>query len=247
MGTRETCAATLGAGMILAIETAVEKVSVALGDSRGIAAASSITSDRRHAESLTPMIQFACVHAGISTSDISAIAIDVGPGLFTGMRVGIATAEMMAWSLDIPVVPVCSLDVLAASLWHSEDTVVAALDARRGEVYWAMYRPDPVHRSMTRMSEPAVASPEDMVVHVNDRAEPVWCVGTGFDRYRDVAESITMASFAPSTLSMPDAQWLIDIAVQRLARDEVVSAREIEPMYLRVPDAEINWAIREGV
>ena len=232
--------------MILAIETAVEKVSVALGDSSGIAAASSLTSDRRHAESLTPMIQFACRHAGISTSDISAIAVDIGPGLFTGMRVGIATAEMMAWSLDVPVVPMCSLDVLAASLWHSEDTVVAALDARRGEVYWAMYRPDVTHRTMTRLSEPVVATPEDMIVHVNDRGEPVWCVGTGFERYRDDAESITMASFAPTHLSMPDAQWMIDVAVQRVARDEVVSARDITPMYLRVPDAEINWAVREG-
>ena len=232
--------------MILAIETAVEKVSVALGDSRGIAASASVTSDRRHAESLTPMIEFACEHAGIEVNEISAIAVDVGPGLFTGMRVGMATAEMMAWSLDVPVVPVCSLDVLAASMWQTEDLVVAALDARRSELYWALYRPDVNARTMVRLTEPTVTSPEDMIVYVNDRSEPVWCVGTGFIRYRNDAEALQFAQFAPDHLAMPDAQWLVEIAVQKLARDETVSARDIEPMYLRAPDAEINWAVREG-
>ena len=232
--------------MILAIETAVEKVSVALGDSRGVLATASVTSDRRHAESLTPMIQFACEHAGVPVANISAIAVDIGPGLFTGMRVGMATAEMMAWSLDVPVVPVCSLDVLAASMWQTDDTVVAALDARRGELYWALYRPDPVARTMVRVTEPVVSSPEDMIVHVNDRSEPVWCVGSGFVRYRNDAEALQYAQFAPDHLAMPDAQWLLDVAIQKLARDETVSARDIEPMYLRAPDAEINWAVREG-
>jgi len=232
--------------MILAIETAVEKVGVALGDSRGIAASVSLSSDRRHAESLTPMIEFACSHAGMSLSDVSAIAVDIGPGLFTGMRVGIATAEMLAWSLDVPVVPVCSLDIVAASLWHAEDTVVAALDARRGELYWAMYRPDVVNKKMIPITSPVVSSPEDMIVEVNDRGEPVWCVGSGFVRYRNDVELITHAQFAPDALATPSADVLVEIAVARIARDETVEARDIEPMYLRAPDAEINWAVREG-
>jgi tRNA threonylcarbamoyladenosine biosynthesis protein TsaB len=232
--------------MILAIETAVEKVGVALGDSRGVAASVSLSSDRRHAESLTPMIEFACAHAGVSLSDVSAVAVDIGPGLFTGMRVGIATAEMLAWSLDVPVVGVCSLDIVASSLWHAEDTVVAALDARRGEIYWAMYKPDVVKKQMIALTSPVVSSPEDMIVEVNDRGEPVWCVGSGFVRYRNDVELITRAQFAPDSLATPSAEVLVEIAVGKIARDETIEARDIEPMYLRAPDAEINWAVREG-
>jgi tRNA threonylcarbamoyladenosine biosynthesis protein TsaB len=232
--------------MILAIETAVEHVGVALGDSRGIAASVSLASDRRHAESLTPMIEFACSHAGITLHDVSAIAVDIGPGLFTGMRVGIATAEMLAWSLDVPVVPVCSLDIVASALWHADDTVVAALDARRGEIYWAMYRPDVVNTKMIPITSPVVSSPEDMIVEINDRGEPVWCVGSGFVRYRNDAELITHAQFAPQSFAGPSADVLLEIAVGKIARDEHVEAHDIEPMYLRAPDAEINWAVREG-
>ena len=92
--------------MILGIETAVEHVGVALGDHRGIRAHTMVASDRRHAESLTPMIRFAMQQAGVEMTDLSAIAVDVGPGLFTGMRVGMATAQSMAWALELPIVPV---------------------------------------------------------------------------------------------------------------------------------------------
>ncbi|MFN5601200.1 MAG: tRNA (adenosine(37)-N6)-threonylcarbamoyltransferase complex dimerization subunit type 1 TsaB, partial [Acidimicrobiaceae bacterium] len=126
--------------MILGIETSVEHVGVALGDHRGIRAHALVASDRRHAESLTPMIQFVVRQAEATMSDISAVAVDIGPGLFTGMRVGIATAQSLAWALDIPVVPVCSLDALALNANTEDITVAAALDARRGEVYWALYR-----------------------------------------------------------------------------------------------------------
>ena len=149
-------------------------------------------------------------------------------------KVSVVVLEAVALALNVTVVPT------------TDDTVVAALDARRGELYWALYRPDPVARTMVRVTEPVVSSPEDMIVHVNDRSEPVWCVGSGFVRYRNDAEALQYAQFAPDHLAMPDAQWLLDVAIQKLARDETVSARDIEPMYLRAPDAEINWAVREG-
>jgi tRNA threonylcarbamoyladenosine biosynthesis protein TsaB len=87
--------------MILGIETSVEHVGVALGDYRGVRAHSMLASDRRHAESLTPMIQFVMQQAEVEMSDLSAVAVDVGPGLFTGMRVGIAAAQSIAWALEL--------------------------------------------------------------------------------------------------------------------------------------------------
>ena len=234
--------------LILGIETAVEHVSVALADHRGILATSSLASDRRHAESLVPMIQFVCAQAGINTAELDAIAVDTGPGLFTGMRVGIATAQAMAWALDIPIIPVCSLDVVAQRVTRCDDMIAVALDARRGEVYWALYRPtsdtSPIVQPLT---EPVVTTPDDLVALLHERAQMVVCVGSGIERYKEMIESVSSAQCAGPAYAQPRAQELLTIATQRAIREEWVSASEIEAMYLRVPDAEINWSTRQSV
>lgn len=85
--------------LILAIETATESVGVALGGRDGVLASVTIARGRRHGETLAPAIQFACRHAGVELPDLDAVAVDIGPGLFTGMRVGIATAKALAMAL----------------------------------------------------------------------------------------------------------------------------------------------------
>jgi tRNA threonylcarbamoyladenosine biosynthesis protein TsaB len=232
--------------MILGIETAVEHVGVALGDHRGIRAHTMVASDRRHAESLTPMIKFAMQQAGIEMTDLSAIAVDVGPGLFTGMRVGMATAQSMAWALEIPLVPVCSLDALAMNAEMSELTVAAALDARRGEVYWSLYRMRGVGMEPQRLTEPVVSSPEDLAVHLADRAEDTICVGSGFDRHAELFEVSPWAQLVGRDALFPSAASVVTLGGHRVMADDTVTAMQLQPMYLRAPDAEINWKTREG-
>lgn len=232
--------------MILGIETSVEHVGVAVGDSRGIRADATVSSDRRHAESLTPMIGFVMQQAGLDMRDLSAVAVDVGPGLFTGMRVGIATAQSMAWALELPVVPVCSLDALATNAEWSEVLVASVLDARRGEVYWSLSRPRGAGREPERVSDPVVTAPDDLAVHLVDRAEPVLCLGTGATRYRETLEANPSVTVAPAGLGFPRAAAVVALAVSRVAADRTVNATAVEPMYLRAPDAEINWATRDG-
>ncbi|MEY4392060.1 MAG: tRNA ((37)-N6)-threonylcarbamoyltransferase complex dimerization subunit type 1 TsaB [Actinomycetota bacterium] len=235
-----------GVGVILAIETAVERVGVAVGDNSGVRASAMLTSDRRHAESLAPMIDFVLSQASLRVDEIDHIAVDVGPGLFTGMRVGMATAQTMAWALDVPLVPVSSLDAIAFGFGASEDPVAVALDARRGEVYWALYRGGDGTGEPAVLKAPSVTVPSSVAIDIADRGEMVTCVGTGFVRYRDDFASIPGASFAPSTFSMPRAEDVLGLATLRVARDRVVAADALEPMYLRAPDAEINWRTRDG-
>ena len=232
--------------MILGIETAVEHVGVALGDHRGIRAHTMVASDRRHAESLTPMIRFAMQQAGVEMTDLSAIAVDVGPGLFTGMRVGMATAQSMAWALELSIVPVCSLDALAMNADMSDVTVAAALDARRGEVYWALYRMRGVGMEPQRLTEPVVTPPEDLAIHLADRAEDMVCVGSGFDRHTELFESSHWAQVIGRDAMFPSAAAVVILGGHRVLADDTVSAAELQPMYLRAPDAEINWKTREG-
>ena len=230
--------------MILGIDTSVEHVGVALGDHRGIRAHSMLASDRRHAESLTPMIQFVMQQAEAEMSDLSAVAVDVGPGLFTGMRVGIAAAQSIAWSLELPMIPVSSLDVVAMNADWSESVVAASLDARRGEVYWALYRMRTIGAEPQRITEPVVTSPEDLAIHLADRGEEIVCVGSGFDRHQEVFQALQWAKFLGASGSYPSATHLVTLAGQRLAADVTVAPGAVEPMYLRAPDAEINWQTR---
>ena len=230
--------------MILGIETSVENVGVALGDHNGIRATASISSDRKHAESLTPMIQFVLQQAECSMSDISAVAVDIGPGLFTGMRVGIATAESLAWALEVPVIPVCSLDALAHNVAWSDAPIAASLDARRGEVYWALYRTRGLE--LQRIVEPTVTSPDDLAIHIADRAEEVVCVGTGFRRYAETFAGNPWVRLLNGDSVFPTASAVVSLGAAALLNDNTVAPDKVEPLYLRAPDAEINWKTREG-
>lgn len=230
--------------MILGIETSVENVGVALGDHNGIRATAAISSDRKHAESLTPMIQFVLQQAECNMSDISAVAVDIGPGLFTGMRVGIATAQTLAWALEVPVVPVCSLDALAHSVAWSDAPIAATLDARRGEVYWALYRAR--GQELQRLTEPTVSSPDDLAIHIADRAEEVVCVGTGFKRYADSFDTNPWVRILGGDTVFPSASAVVSLGATALLNDNTVAPDKVEPLYLRAPDAEINWKTREA-
>jgi tRNA threonylcarbamoyladenosine biosynthesis protein TsaB len=99
--------------LILGIETATERVSVAIGGHEGVLAMFEVTRGRRHAETLTPAIDFVCRQADVTLDEISVVAVDVGPGLFTGMRVGLASAKAIAQALRVPMIGISSLDLLA--------------------------------------------------------------------------------------------------------------------------------------
>jgi tRNA threonylcarbamoyladenosine biosynthesis protein TsaB len=162
------------------------------------------------------------------------------------MRVGIASAASLAWALELPVIPVCSLDALAMNAEWSENVVAASLDARRGEVYWSLYRMRGVGVEPVRITEPVVSSPEDMAVHLADRGEDITCVGTGFIRHAALFEDVPWALMAGEPHAFPTAQKVVVLASHRIAADDTVQASEITPMYLRAPDAEINWLTREA-
>ena len=111
--------------LILGIETATHQVGCAIGGHEGVIALFESSRDRRHAETLVPAIEFVMKQARIGLDEISVVAVDVGPGLFTGLRVGVAAAKAMASALRVPMVGVPSLDLLALPLRHTNRTIVA--------------------------------------------------------------------------------------------------------------------------
>jgi tRNA threonylcarbamoyladenosine biosynthesis protein TsaB len=125
--------------MLLAFDTATHAVTVALHDGHGVTAESTVVDALRHGELLAPGIERVLRDAGAQPSDVARIAVGVGPGPFTGLRVGIVTARIMGYALNVPVVGVCTLDIVAGAVPSDGTPFMVATDARRKEVYWARY------------------------------------------------------------------------------------------------------------
>ena len=226
--------------LILGIETATERVSVAIGGHEGVIGSFEITKGRRHAETLVPAIEFTCRQAGIELDEISVIAVDVGPGLFTGMRVGLASGKAIAQALRIPMIGITSLDLLAFPCRHADRVVVPVIDARKGEVFYAMYKQVP--GGIQQISDPQVGPIDDLVADLMARNQDVLCVGDGARRYSE--EILDGYHCEIGGDKYPSAGPLVQLAHAKALREDWVQAREIEPVYLRAPDALINWKTR---
>ncbi|MEI2637620.1 MAG: tRNA (adenosine(37)-N6)-threonylcarbamoyltransferase complex dimerization subunit type 1 TsaB [Microthrixaceae bacterium] len=229
--------------LILGIETATVQAGCALGGHEGVLASAHCSKGRRHAENLTPAIEFICAQAQVDLSEIGLVAVDTGPGLFTGLRVGIAAAKAIAYALRVPMIGVSSLDLLAFPVRFSQRLIVPAIDARRGEIFSAMYRQVP--GGVQRLSEPTVGSAEDLATELMARSEEVLLVGDGALRYKDVFDSLDKVERVDVGNSYPSAVSLVQLAHAKALREEFVQIDQIHPAYLRKPDAEINWQVRD--
>ena len=228
--------------LILGIETATEQVSVAIGGHEGVLGLVEVCRGRRLAETLAPAIEFVCTQADVRLDEISVEAVDVGPGLFTGMRVGLASAKALAQALRVPMIGMSSLDLLAYPLRHTGRTVVAVIDARKGELFYAFYRPVP--GGVQRVLEPRCGTIDDLIAEVMARSDDVICVGDGALRHRDEIVAELRCEMAEQFLSRPSAAPLVQLAHARALREEWVNPWEIQPLYMRLPDAQINWSVR---
>ncbi len=226
--------------LILGIESATSRVGCAIGDHCGVRASVQTRRDRHHAELLAPQIKTACANAGVSLGDLAAIAVDVGPGLYTGLRVGVATAVTMAHALRVPVVAVQSLDLVAYRMRHSDRLITAVIDARRGEVFWARYRC--AVDGVKRVGEPAVDTPDHVAAQIVARGEPTLVAGDGALLHSSVFEDIAGVEVADQGFAHPSAGSLVLLAHLMAVRQQFVSAEEVVPIYLRRPDVQSNRA-----
>ena len=225
--------------IILGIETATQQVGCAIGGVEGVLASFHATRGRRHAETLVPAIQFCCEQARVDLSDVSVVAVDIGPGLFTGLRVGVATAKAVAQALRVPMIGLSSLDLLAFPVRWTPRLIVAAIDARRGELYSAVYRQVP--GGVQRLSGYRVGSPEDLSSELLARGEESLLVGDGALRYSSIFGDVAQLELGPQAQAHPSAAALVELAQPRALREEFVQPWELEPLYLRRSDAEIAW------
>lgn len=222
--------------LLLALDTSTTAVTVALHDGDRLIAEATTLDARAHAEQLAPGLAKVLVEAGAEPGDVTDVVGGLGPGPFTGLRVGLVTARTFAMATGARLLGVCSLDALAheayAAHGATEEEIIVATDARRKEVYWARYAPPGHNATATRLAGPAVARPADLPSDVAALAT----VGRGPLLYPDTLGSGGQQGGDTARILLDvSAGWLADLVVRRLAAGEAVD--EHEPYYLRRPDA----------
>jgi tRNA threonylcarbamoyladenosine biosynthesis protein TsaB len=237
--------------IVLGIESATELVGAAIGHDGGFDAAVTVAGRRRHAESLAPAIAQVLERADLGLHDVHVIAVDLGPGLFTGLRVGMATAKGLAQGLGIGLLGLNSLEILAVAAFDAgwPGTVVPVIDGRRGEVFTAHYARGSGPFAVVELSAPARSAPERVALDVDSVSNRrVLACGDGALRYRDLLVGTESLSVAGDSLASPDPRALVSLALARLASGaKPVTAAEVEPLYLRDADVRINWVERAPV
>jgi tRNA threonylcarbamoyl adenosine modification protein YeaZ len=215
--------------LVLALDSSTPRVTVALADARSdgsieVLAEHADDAGNRHGEALAPAIRRVLTGADAAPRDLAAIACGLGPGPFTGLRVGIVTAASLADGLRIPAYGVCSLDALAA-VHQRNDRLLAVTDARRKQVYWARY-----DDSGRRVDGPEVSVPSDLAAAMAGHVDRV--VGIGATQWKD--------AFAGFAIDESDP-WPRAHAIARLAAERAIAGapgEQLTPMYLRRPDAQ---------
>ena len=208
--------------LVLGIETSTPHSSVCLATENGPVAGAVLARGRAHSEFVTPAIRFCLDHAGLGIDAVEGIAVGLGPGLFTGMRVGIATAQVLAHARGLPVVGAASLDLLAFPVRQSGRLVCSVLDARRQELFWATYRCVP--GGVQRLSDFRVGPAEKLAGEIEAAGEPVLAVGDGALAHRVLLEACG-AEVGGTGQAHPQALSLVELALPRLQRGETSGPR----------------------
>ena len=214
---------------ILAIETATEACSAALLNGEAVSVRYELA-PREHTQLLLPMMDEVLAQAGVALKEIDAVAFSRGPGAFTGLRISAGVAQGAALSVDVPVIPVSTLAALANQIDVETGVIIAALDARMGEVYWGVF--DKKGAEISLQGEEQVSKPEEMFERANQLIEKykmVYAIGPGWDEYQaDMPSALVFTEKA-----LPSAKDIATLALALLQAGETVAAEDAQPIYIR--------------
>lgn len=227
---------------LLALDTSTEACSVALLY-KGEKTYADELAQRTHTQRILPMIDEILAQSGIGLSQVDALVFGRGPGSFTGVRVGAGIAQGLAFGADLPVIPISNLSAMAQAAYerYQAEHVISAIDARMNEVYFAQLRAQKVRSEFGEflqwqaVVEEQVSSPEKMLQSVQKDASEWLGVGSGWKAY----ELLSASNIAESSdIELPSARYMLSLAVPLWHRKQLISAIEIEPVYLR---NEVTW------
>lgn len=222
---------------ILAIETSAKSVSAAVVENGVLLASAYQNMGLTHSRTLMPLVDGMLSAAGLRVQDMDLLAAANGPGSFTGLRIGVSALKGLAWALEKPCCGVSTLSAMARNLAHMEGLIICAMDARRNQVYNALFlAQDGV---LTRQCPDRAIGLAELVEEIKNRPEPKFVVGDGAGLcYNHLLEQDVPCRMAPPQLVMQNAVGVALAAEEMAAAGQVTTARDLVPVYLRLSQAE---------
>jgi tRNA threonylcarbamoyladenosine biosynthesis protein TsaB len=191
-----------------------------------------------HSERVMPTVEWLLASAHTEIKDIDAFAVSIGPGSFTGLRIGLSTVKGFAYSTGKPVIPVRTLDAFARTIPFSRYLICPMLDARKNEVYAALYRWD--NGECLKVLSETVIKPAELLEEIH---EPVVVTGDGAETYKEIiGDSLKdKALFAPPSRMSPSASTVAEIGIEQMREGIVSDPLTLSPFYIRKSEAEVRW------
>lgn len=223
--------------MILLFDTSTPKGLLLVGSDDHVLSSASWIAEQSHSQKLIPETRVALEMAGISAADVTHIAVGVGPGSFTGLRVAISTAKGLGISLGVPIVAIPSLKLFAAGSGVESGTIASTSDAFRGELYLGIYEKS--GPTLSRVGEIRSLSPDRAIESIQALGKPVTLTGTGYRRYQSTFDS----AFPPLQLGEGRGEGevhllgLLHLAEHYIQEGRVTDPADVMPFYVREAEA----------
>ncbi|MBI3324734.1 MAG: tRNA (adenosine(37)-N6)-threonylcarbamoyltransferase complex dimerization subunit type 1 TsaB [Candidatus Omnitrophica bacterium] len=230
---------------LLAIETSSEQLGVAVVDQTRVLASYELLAERPHATELPQAVQRVLGTAGLALDGLEGIAIDIGPGSFTGLRIGLAFVKALVFRTGTPLIGVPSLDVLAANVSLAAQRICPLVDARQRKIYTARYQA--LNGDLKKLSDYHLWTLDEFLATLADQ-EPVVLLGDGIATYRErlVQHLQDRAIFAPPECWWPKAATLGRLALERLRHGQRDDPSTLVPMYLHPMDCTIRRPVDQA-
>lgn len=230
---------------VLGIDTSTSCGSIGLVEDGMVISEYLLDRPQTHSERLLRGIELVLKDAHLSINDIDGWAVSLGPGSFTGLRIGISTIKGLALATQKPVAGVSTLDVLAFQVSPTPYLICPIIDARKGEVYTAFYRYDEKN-SLKRVSIYKVIKPEELVHQINEKT---LFVGDGIKSYGQYLHNVlpTFALYPPVAPHLPHGSTLALLGFEHLQRGDSLDLASFTPLYIRPSDAELKWQEKQVI
>ena len=222
---------------ILAFETSAKAASVALLQDGKLLGESYQNTGLTHSQTLMVMAQDMLNQCGLSVNDLDAVAVAAGPGSFTGVRIGVAAAKGLAWGSEKPCYGVSTLESMALTLGAFGGTVCPVMDARRSQVYNALFVAE--NGALSRLTEDRAIALEELAQELQTAPQPIFLVGDGSElTYRTLKDRVPGLVLPPEHRMHQRASGVALAAMAAAARGESGDAAALQPNYLRLSQAE---------
>jgi tRNA threonylcarbamoyladenosine biosynthesis protein TsaB len=226
---------------VLAIDTSNFTLSVAVADGQAIIGEYTTNIKKNHSLRAMPAIDELMKEVGLKPKDLDKIVVAAGPGSFTGVRIGVTIAKTLAWTLNIPIVPVSSLQLIAQNALYFDGYISPIFDARRGLVFTGLYEGD--NETVNSIQKDCNILLTDWLEIIKEKKKKTLFIGNDVEMHKQTIQDVLNedAVFAPYTLNNPSAKHLITLGMHNESKE----VHSVEPIYLRLAEAEANWLAQQ--